>query len=80
MTFNVRVVFRLFDESPVSALDTMAMEKQHTISDVHTRPVTAIGFQVARREVFIGCEGKGLSKLTLMNSTMITKTVPATAC
>jgi len=35
----------------------MALEKQFTIREVHTRSLTAIGYNPARREILVGCEG-----------------------
>jgi hypothetical protein len=35
----------------------MAMEKLYVIRDTHSRPITAIGYNPARREILIGCEG-----------------------
>ena len=35
----------------------MAMEKQCVIRDVHTRSVTALGYNPSRREFMVGCEG-----------------------
>ncbi|XP_071170422.1 uncharacterized protein [Mytilus edulis] len=34
----------------------MAMEKLYSIRDTHSRPITAIGYNPARREILIGCE------------------------
>eukprot|EP00105_Crassostrea_gigas_P018916 XP_011437175.1 PREDICTED: uncharacterized protein LOC105335121 isoform X1 [Crassostrea gigas] len=34
----------------------MAMEKHYTLRDTHTRALTAIGYNPARREILIGCE------------------------
>lgn len=36
----------------------MAMEKHYTLRDTHTRALTAIGYNPARREILIGCEGR----------------------
>lgn len=35
----------------------MAMEKQYMLREVHTRSLTAIGYNPARREIMVGCEG-----------------------
>lgn len=34
----------------------MAMEKQYMIRETHTRTLTAVGFNPARREILVGCE------------------------
>lgn len=36
----------------------MAMEKQFSIHDTHTQPITALGFHPVRREIVVGFEGK----------------------
>ena len=36
----------------------MAMEKVYVKRDTHTRSITALGYNPARREILIGCEGK----------------------
>lgn len=33
------------------------MEKQYMLREVHTRCLTAIGYNPARREIMVGCEG-----------------------
>lgn len=35
----------------------MAMEKHFVVNDTHTKPVTAIGFHLVRREIITGYEG-----------------------
>ncbi len=35
----------------------MAMEKVYAVRDTHTRPITALGYFPARREILVGCEG-----------------------
>lgn len=36
----------------------MALEKLYSVKEVHTRSLTAVGFNPSRREILIGCEGK----------------------
>jgi len=36
----------------------MAMEKLYVVRDTHTRSITALGYNPARREILMGCEGK----------------------
>ena len=36
----------------------MAMEKQYSVRDTHTRSITAIGYNPVRREIVLGFEGK----------------------
>ena len=43
------------------------MEKHYSIRDTHTRAVTALGYNSARREYMIGCEGS--SQLTEQDKT-----------
>lgn len=43
----------------------MAMEKQYMIRETHTRPLTTVGFNPARREILVGCEGRFLLLLLL---------------
>ena len=35
----------------------MAMEKFYAVRDTHTRSITALGYNPARREILMGCEG-----------------------
>lgn len=35
----------------------MAMEKLYVVRDTHTRSITALGYNPARREILMGCEG-----------------------
>ena len=35
----------------------MAMEKAYVVKETHTRSVTALGYNPARREILMGCEG-----------------------
>ena len=35
----------------------MAMEKSYVVKETHTRSVTALGYNPARREILMGCEG-----------------------
>lgn len=34
------------------------MEKLYVVRETHTRAITAIGYNPARREILMGCEGK----------------------
>ena len=45
----------------------MAMEKQYMIRETHTRPLTTVGFNPARREILVGCEGRFLLLLLLLS-------------
>ena len=35
----------------------MAMEKLYVVRETHTRSITALGYNPARREILMGCEG-----------------------
>ena len=37
--------------------ENMAMEKSYVVKETHTRSVTALGYNPARREILMGCEG-----------------------
>lgn len=38
------------------------MEKHMVLRDIHTRSITAIGYNPARREIAIGCQGKEIGR------------------
>ena len=44
----------------------MAMEKLYVVRDTHTRSITALGYNPARREILMGCEG-------ILNSALVSK-------